>query len=130
MALIFILGIAYMVMKRVKNYQEPEPDPEPQQNQVYNNMARNPALISSVVQGSFMVLLVIVPGMFVTNKGPNGFIIGYLPLLTITVLVVPTLFYAFNHNLRRFVVREVKEVLGLNSSMKIKVCGASKFKSK
>ena len=30
------------------------------------------------------------------------------------LLVIPSLFYAFNANLRKFVVREVKEALGLN----------------
>ena len=129
-AMILALSLSYMVIKMIKKCKQkpavPKPNfgnstqncaPEPEPGHGYNNSTHNPALVTSVVQALFMVVVytgVIIPGMFVTNQGPNGFIIGYLPMLMTALLVIPSLFYAFNANLRKFVVREVKEALGLN----------------
>ena len=55
--------------------------------------------------------------MFVTNEGPNGFIIGNMPLVLTGLLGIPSLFYAFNVNLRRFVVKELKEVFGMDPNI-------------
>ena len=115
-AMILALSLSYMVIKLIKKCKQ-APDPEREPTHGYNNSIHNPALVTSVVQAAFMVVVytgVIIPGTFVTKQGPNGFVIGYLPMLMTAWLVIPSLFYAFNANLRKFVIREVKEALGLN----------------
>ena len=115
-AMILALSLSYVVIKGIKKCKQ-APNPEPEPSHGYNNSIHNPALVTSVVQAAFMVVVytgVIIPGTFVTNQGPNGFVIGYLPMLMTAWLVIPSLFYAFNANLRKFVIREVKEALGLN----------------
>ena len=104
-----------MIIKLTKTkYQEPEPEPVP--NPMFNTMTHNPALISflQILSVVFIFSIVIIPGMFVTNEGPNGFIIGNMPLVLTGLLGIPSLFYAFNVNLRRFVVKEIKEVFGMD----------------
>ena len=115
-AMILALSLSYVVIKLIKKCKQ-APGPEPEPSHGYNNSIHNPALVTSIVQAAFMVVVytgVIIPGTFVTNQGPNGFVIGYLPMLMTAWLVIPSLFYAFNANLRKFVIREVKEALGLN----------------
>ena len=107
-----------MIIKLTKTkYQEPEPEPVP--NPMFNNMTHNPALISflQILSVVFIFSIVIIPGMFVTNEGPNGFIIGNMPLVLTGLLGIPSLFYAFNVNLRRFVVKELKEVFGMDPNI-------------
>ena len=128
LALILILAVSYMVSYMIGTIKrrcqepdsvEPQEPQEPVQNQMFNNLHHNPALVS-IVQVLFIILVYVgttIPGMFVTNQGPNGFIVGYLPLLVTSVLVVPSLFYSFNSNLRRFVLREVREFMGMDSNI-------------
>ena len=116
--IILSLAVSYMIIKLTKTkYQEPEPALVP--NPMFNNMTHNPALISflQILSVLFIFSIVIIPGMFVTNKGPNGFILGNIPLVLTGLLGIPSLFYAFNANLRRFVVKEIKEVLGLDPNI-------------
>ena len=112
--IILSLTVSYMIIKFLKK--SPEQAQQPVQNPILNNMTHNPALISffQILFGSIIASLVVIPFMFVTNKGPNGFILGNLPLLLLGTLVIPSLFYAFNVNLRRFVVKEIKDRLGLD----------------
>ena len=107
-----------MIIKLTKKT-SPEPEPQPVQNPIFNNMMHNPALVGffELLIAFIISSLVIVPFMFVTNKGPNGFILGSLPQLLMALLVIPSLFYTFNVNLRRFVVKELKEGLGLNHNI-------------
>ena len=116
--IILSLAVSYMIIKLTKTkYQEPEPDPVP--NPMFNTMTHNPALISflQILSVLFIFSIVIIPGMFVTNEGPNGFIIGNMPLVLTGLLGIPSLFYAFNVNLRRFVVKEIKEVFGMDPNI-------------
>ena len=116
--IILSLAVSYMIIKLTKTkYQEPEPEPVP--NPMFNNMTHNPALISflQILSVVFIFSIVIIPGMFVTNEGPNGFIIGNMPLVLTGLLGIPSLFYAFNVNLRRFVVKEIKEVFGMDPNI-------------
>ena len=106
-----------MIIK-LKKCHEPEPHP-PVPNPVFNNMTHNPPLVSflQILSVLFIFFTVIIPGTFVTNKGPKGFILGYMPLVLTALLGFPSLFYSFNANLRRFVVKEIKEVLGLDPNI-------------
>ena len=116
--IILSLAVSYMIIKLTKTkYQEPEPEPVP--NPMFNNMTHNPALVSflQILSLVFILSIVTIPGMFVTNKGPNGFILGNIPLVLTGLLGIPSLFYAFNANLRRFVLKEIKEVLGLDPNI-------------
>ena len=116
--IILSLAVSYMIIKLTKTkYQEPEPEPVP--NPMFNTMTHNPALISflQILSVVFIFSIVIIPGMFVTNEGPNGFIIGNMPLVLTGLLGIPSLFYAFNVNLRRFVVKEIKEVFGMDPNI-------------
>ena len=81
-----------------------------QQNLGFNNMIHNPALITYLQSMMIMGILAIVaiPGILVVNRGPSGFVSGNLPGL-LAVLVVSSLFYGFNKDLRKFVWRETKE---------------------
>ena len=45
------------------------------------------------------------------------FLAPYLYSYLLGMLVVPSLFYAFNVNLRRFVVKEIKDALGLDQNI-------------
>ena len=123
LAMILFFAISYMVtymIETIKKYCQGSELAEPEeQNPMFNNLHHNPALVS-IVQVLFIILVyagTIIPSLFVTKQGPNGFIVGYLPLLVTSVLVVPSLFYSFNVNLRKFVLKEVKEVLGLGSNV-------------
>ena len=109
--------IIKLTKKAKKKCQELEPHPVP--NPMFNNTTHNPALVSflQILSVVFIFSAVILPGTFVTNKGPNGFILGYMPLVLTALLGFPSLFYAFNANLRKFVVKEIKEVLGLNPNI-------------
>ena len=116
--IILSLAVSYMIIKLTKTkYQEPELEPVP--NPMFNTMTHNPALISflQILSVVFIFSIVIIPGMFVTNEGPNGFIIGNMPLVLTGLLGIPSLFYAFNVNLRRFVVKEIKEVFGMDPNI-------------
>ena len=107
-----------MIIKLTKKKcQELEPHPVP--NPMFNNTTHNPALVSflQILSLVFILSIVTIPGMFVTNKGPNGFILGNIPLVLTGLLGIPSLFYAFNANLRRFVLKEIKEVLGLDPNI-------------
>ena len=120
------IGLGFIILSLTASYiiilflkKSPEQAQQPVQNPIFNNMTHNPAnpaLISffQILFGSIIASLVIIPFMFVTNKGPNGFILGNLPLLLLGTLVIPSLFYAFNVNLRRFVIKEIKDGLGLD----------------
>ena len=111
------LAVSYMIIK-LKKCHEPEPH-HPVPNPMFNNMTHNPALVSflQILSLVFILSIVTIPGMFVTNKGPNGFILGNIPLVLTGLLGIPSLFYAFNANLRRFVLKEIKEVLGLDPNI-------------
>ena len=115
--IILSLAVSYMIIKVTKK-KCPEPGPHPVPNPMFNNMTHNPALVSFLQILSVISIssIVIIPGLFVINKGPNGFILSNMPLV-LTVLVIPSLFYAFNANLRRFVVKEIKEVLGMDPNI-------------
>ena len=106
-----------MIIK-LKKCHEPEPH-HPVPTPMFNNMTHNPALVSflQILSLVFILSIVTIPGMFVTNKGPNGFILGNIPLVLTGLLGIPSLFYAFNANLRRFVLKEIKEVLGLDPNI-------------
>ena len=58
--------------------------------------------------------IMIVRALSVTTQGPNGIILGYLPILLTGLFVIPIQFYAVNANLRRFVAKEVKELIGMD----------------
>ena len=115
-ALIFILGIIYLIIRLIWNPHQP---PE-QQNQVspFNNAVHNPALINNlqILIVIAVMLFFTIPGIFVTNQGPNGFILGTLPGLISVMLVLPSLFYVFNKSLRKFVWKEFKGYVGISSN--------------
>ena len=114
-SIIIGLAIFYMLTRLIK---KPFKEPQQESQKVFNNNAHNPALINNlqILFVVFMFVLVAIPGLYVTNQGPNGFILGSLPGVIVALMVVPMLFYAFNTNLRKFVVKEVKEVLWMNSN--------------
>ena len=105
--MIIVLLISYMIIRLIKT---PETEPQIEEGaQMFNNMVHNPALVSNLqilmVIGIFVV--VAIPGTFLIKDGPNGFILGTLPGIVAAFPVVPMLFYAFNGNMRNFVVKEV-----------------------
>ena len=112
--IIICLAIFYMIIRLVKN---PNKEPHQSHNQ-FNNSNHNPALVNNmqILLVGFIFILAAIPGISVTNQGPNGFILGSLPGVVAALMLVPGLFYAFNANLRKFVMTEVKEVFGLKSN--------------
>ena len=107
------LAVSYMIIISTKKKSlriQPIPNP------IFNNAKHNPALVSfiQILSLVLFVSIVIIPGMFVTNRGPNGFILGYLPLLLTGLLFIPSQLYASNAKLRRFVAKEIREVLGMD----------------
>ena len=59
--------------------------------------------------------LVAIPGMVVTNLNPSVIILGNLGA-NLAFLLIASLFYAFNKNLRNFVWRETKEWFGIGQT--------------
>ena len=59
--------------------------------------------------------LLAAPVMFVTNLNSNVIVLGFLQG-SIAFLMVASLFYAFNKNLRNFVWKETKEWLGIGQT--------------
>ena len=111
--IIVFLAVSYMIIISTKKKSlriQPIPNP------IFNNAKHNPALVSfiQILSLVLFVSIVIIPGMFVTNRGPNGFILGYLPLLLTGLLFIPSQLYASNAKLRRFVAKEIREVLGMD----------------
>ena len=108
-AIISVLTVSYMIIRLIKNpHQEPQ-----QQGNMFNNMVHNPALVSNlqILLVIFMFVLVYMNLRFMSTNGPNGFILALLPGVVMTFLVYPLLIYAFNQNLRKFVVREVLGII-------------------
>ena len=116
--IIVFLAFFYMIIRLIKN-----PSKEPQSQQPHqshlNNAIHNPALVNNlqILLVVFIFVLIAIPGMFMTNKGPDGFILGFLPGVVAAMMVVPGLFYAFNANLRKFAVKEAREAMGLKSNV-------------
>ena len=112
--IIACLAIFYMIIRLIKN---PNKEPHQSHNQ-FNNSNHNPALVNNmqILLVGFIFILAAIPGISVTNNGPNGFILGSLPGVVVGLMLVPGLFYAFNANLRKFVSTEVKEAFGLSSN--------------
>ena len=85
-AMILALSLSYMVIKMIKKCNQkpavPKPNfgnsthnhaPEPEPGHGYNNSTHNPALVTSVVQALFMVMVytgVIIPGCLLPTKDP------------------------------------------------------------
>ena len=110
--IILTLGVSYLIIKLIKKKsQKPEP-PRPK----FNNSKHNPALcgFSQTLSLVIFATIVVVHGMSITKKGPNGIILGYLPLLLTGLFFIPSQFYISNVNLRRFVAKEIKERLGMD----------------
>ena len=82
---------------------------------MFNNMKHNPPMCNFLQILSLVIVMsiMIVRALSVTTQGPNGIILGYLPLLLTGSLVIPIQFYALNAKLRRFVAKEIEEVLGM-----------------
>ena len=82
-----------------------------------NNMVHNPALLTYLQSMMIMgiLALVAIPGILVVNRGPSGFVSGNLPGVW-AVLVVSSLFYGFNKDLRKFVWREIKEQFNIGQT--------------
>ena len=100
-----------MVIKLVKN-----PIQEPNEDHVFNNMSHNPGLVTSL-QILFLIgifIAVCYAALFEVDKGPDSFIIGTFPSVVVAYFIFPISFYAFNKKLRKYVWREIKEILGLN----------------
>ena len=114
--IIVFLAFFYMIIRLIKN---PSIEPQQPHQSHLNNAIHNPALVNNlqILLVVFIFVLVAIPGMFMTNKGPDGFILGFLPGVVAALMVVPGLFYAFNANLRKFVVREAREAIGLKSNV-------------
>ena len=110
--IIICLAIFYMIIRLVKS---PKKGPHQSQNH-FNNNSHNPALVNNmqILLVGFIFILAAIPGILFTNNGPNGFILGSLPGIVAALIFVPGLFYAFNSSLRKFVIKEVKEVVRLN----------------
>ena len=112
-AITLCLAIFYIIIRLIKilNYQEPHHHQQSQaEDQMFNNMVHNPALINNlqILVVIFIFLLVAYSGgTLVTQNGPNGFILGSLPGVLAVFPIVLILFYTFNQNLRKFVAREV-----------------------
>ena len=112
-AITLCLAIFYIIIRLIKilNYQEPHHHQQSQaEDQMFNNMVHNPALINNlqILVVIFIFCLVAYSGgTLVTQNGPNGFILGSLPGVLAVFPIVPILFYTFNQNLRKFVAREV-----------------------
>ena len=113
--IIVFLAFFYMIIRLIKN---PSIEPQQPHQSHLNNAIHNPALVNNlqILLVVFIFVLVAIPGMFLTNKGPDGFILGFLPGVVAALMVIPGLFYAFNANLRKFVVREAREAMGLKSN--------------
>ena len=114
--IIVFLAFFYMIIRLIKN---PSIEPQQPHQSHLNNAIHNPALVNNlqILLVVFIFVLVAIPGMFMTNKGPDGFILGFLPGVVAALMVVPGLFYTFNANLRKFVVREAREAIGLKSNV-------------
>ena len=114
--IIVFLAFFYMIIRLIKN---PSIEPQQPHQSHLNNAIHNPALVNNlqILLVVFIFVLIAIPGMFMTNKGPDGFILGFLPGVVAALMVVPGLFYAFNANLRKFVVREAREAIGLKSNV-------------
>ena len=82
-------------------------------------MTHNPALINTL---QFILIIIIAlilnvtPAIVFMSQGPNGFILATLPGLTSTLVIIPLLFYGFNKKLRKYVVRQWRELLGLEQN--------------
>ena len=74
-------------------------DQSPQQEQGFlcNNMIHNPALMNNL-QGIFVITLCCLctsTAIFITEYGPNGFVLVSLPGMVTSALVLPSLLYCF-----------------------------------
>ena len=116
------LGLGYIILSLVASYmiikliKKESLKPKPVQNPMFNNMKHNPPMCNFAQILSLVVFMsiIIVRALTVTTQGPNGIILGILPLLLTSLLVMPIQFYALNANLRRFVAKEIKERLGMD----------------
>ena len=116
------LGLGYIILSLVASYmiikliKKESLKPKPVQNPMFNNMKHNPPMCNFAQILSLVVFMsiIIVRALTVTTQGPNGIILGILPLLLTSLLVMPIQFYAINANLRRFVAKEIKERLGMD----------------
>ena len=111
--IILLLAASFMIIKLIK---KESLNPKPVHNPKFNNMKHNPPMCNFLQILSLVILMsiMIVRALSITTQGPNGIILGYLPLLLTGLFVIPIQFYALNANLRRFVAKEVKELLGID----------------
>ena len=111
--IILSLVASYMIIKSIK---KKSLKPKPVYNPIFNNTKHNPPMCSFLQILSLVIFMsiIIVRALTVTTQGPNGIILGLLPLLLTGLLVMPIQFYALNANLRRFVAKEIKERLGMD----------------
>ena len=111
---ILSLGGSYMILRLINKLNKKTLKPEGQTK--FNNTKHNPALcgFSQTLSLIIFATIVVVLGMSITKKGPNGIILGYLPLLLTGLFFIPSQFYISNANLRSFVAKEIKERLGMD----------------
>ena len=111
--IILLLAASFMIIKLIK---KESLKPKPVHNPKFNNMKHNPPMCNFLQILSLVIFMsiMIVRALSVTTQGPNGIILGYLPILLTGLFVIPIQFYAVNANLRRFVAKEVKELIGMD----------------
>ena len=114
--LVIISSVIYMIIRLIWDPYQP---PQHHQNSTFNNLVHNPALINNlqILFVTACIILVAIPAIFAIDTGPNGFILGSLPGIIATQLILPILLYGFNKNLRAFVWRETKEWIGFENEI-------------